>query len=405
MNQQPLPGHAEQPKEIVCPSCGRFVGPIPRCPHCGTRITARMSITFFRWASLLLGTVGLGLLYLMSIHKDIPIIEVGSISPTMNFAYVRVAGTVSADARITQEGNAVKSVRFIIDDGTGEIPVTAFRQKGQALVDSGLIPRVGDKVIATGSLSVSADRIALWLQAPEQLEIEHAGVQKVTFDEIVPELAGSRIQIDAAIVKFTEPPEGVKRPWVILITDGENYDEITFWSDTADQFEDFSRLERGVNIRAIVSVGTYRGKTQLKLSQAADIEFLNEQTIQVPERQQEKQSWQKQPSAKKKWTPKNQEVALADISKDIAGAKVRFSGVVKELLKPTEEKAPHKLIVSDGYASVTVVFWDKVAEVVLADGPVEAGTPVEVTGEVNVYEDELQVKVRFSNDVKVGDSK
>jgi hypothetical protein len=47
---------------------------------------------WFRYVALVLGTLGLGFLYLTALHREIPVVKIGGIKPMMNFATVRVAG-------------------------------------------------------------------------------------------------------------------------------------------------------------------------------------------------------------------------------------------------------------------------------------------------------------------------
>ena len=99
VNTQPLPGHETQSKEMNCPACGRFVGAVSKCPYCGAKVEKRMSLVAIRWAAVLLATIGLFLLYMMAKHREIPVVMLGNIKPTMNFGQIRVIGQVDSDAR------------------------------------------------------------------------------------------------------------------------------------------------------------------------------------------------------------------------------------------------------------------------------------------------------------------
>ena len=37
VNKEALPGHETQSSEMNCPSCGRFVGAVTKCPYCGAK--------------------------------------------------------------------------------------------------------------------------------------------------------------------------------------------------------------------------------------------------------------------------------------------------------------------------------------------------------------------------------
>ncbi|MCE9615460.1 MAG: hypothetical protein K8T26_14410 [Lentisphaerae bacterium] len=268
----PLPGHAEQPPDIMCGSCGRFVGALTRCPHCGARISGRLSVRLFRYAAVLLSTVGLGLLYLMAIRREIPLVQVGALSPTMNFAYVRVAGTVAGDARVSRDGNRVRSVRFIVDDGTGEIPVTAYGAKGQALLSGGRLPHDGDHAEVTGSLNVSADRVALYLQSPEHLVIQRAEAPPARLADLTPAQRGQAVAITGHVTHVSPPKTGSKQPWSVGVSDGSATRDLVLWPDVYAALANAAALTPGAGIRVRVSIGTYRDRLQLRVETAADLQ-------------------------------------------------------------------------------------------------------------------------------------
>ena len=118
-SKQVLPGHETQSEEMNCPNCGRFVGAVTKCPYCGSKVEKRMSLVAIRWAAVLLATIGLFLLYLMAKHREIPVVMLGDVQPTMNFGQIRVVGQVASDARTFRNGG----MGFNVSDGTGTIMV------------------------------------------------------------------------------------------------------------------------------------------------------------------------------------------------------------------------------------------------------------------------------------------
>lgn len=275
MSQTPLPGHADQPPEILCGSCGRFVGAQPKCPHCGANATARLSVRVFRIGAVLLATVGLGLLYQMAVHREIPLVEIGAISPTMNFAYVRVAGVVAGESRVSRENDRVRSVRFLVEDGSGEIPVVAYGAKGQQLADRDCVPHAGDHVEVVGSLNVAADRVALWLQSPDQLTLVRQEVPAVAIASLTAETVGTSAAIAGTITAVAAPAAGTKRPWRVRVQDASGTGDLIFWADTQAQLANPDRLRAGVAVRARVTVGSYRDQIQLRVEDARDLDLLD----------------------------------------------------------------------------------------------------------------------------------
>jgi len=82
---QPVVGSGGQ--EINCPQCGRYVGPLTRCPHCGARQPQRISLRALRVAAVFLATIGFGMLWLMAIHREIPLVKISAIQPTQPAFY------------------------------------------------------------------------------------------------------------------------------------------------------------------------------------------------------------------------------------------------------------------------------------------------------------------------------
>ena len=232
MTENILPEQAPSRDEIICPSCGRFVGALTRCPYCGASVHKRLSIRIFRYAALLLGTVGLFFLYLMVRNREIPVVKISEITPTMNFAYVRVAGRVISDTRVYREGDRVQSLGFVVDDGTGEIAVRAYRAVARELLSSNIFPRMGDRVTVAGSLSVSADdRILLRLQSPRQLHLEAVEPPVIQLADLSEDLLGKSVIVEGVVSRIMAPRPGSRAPWVIRLVDRSGTADLTFWED------------------------------------------------------------------------------------------------------------------------------------------------------------------------------
>ena len=391
MNQASLPGQDSQPQDITCSECGHFVGALTRCPKCGAPVHKRMSLRALRYAAVLLSTVGLGLLYLMVTHREIPLVKIGDLKPTMNFAYVRIAGTVSSDARAFREGGKIRSLRFMVNDGSGEISVTAFRAQAQALEDADKLPNSGDRIEVAGSLSVTADDdVVMRLQVPEQLVLTRDEAPATPLEEVTGALEGNSIVVEGTITEVSAPKPQSKQPWVVKISDGTAEREISFWDDIYGDIPDKVLLIKGTPVRARVSVKTYRERLQLSLGRGSDLEFPTANPAG------------KKPAASKAPISKAPEAAIADITAEMAGQVVRVTGRVTAVNPPKEEKAPYEVILEEGSSKIRVVYWDTVASRLKANKPM-AGMLISVRGMVGVYEEQLQLKVNHSDQISVVD--
>ncbi|MCU0858112.1 MAG: OB-fold nucleic acid binding domain-containing protein, partial [Pontiellaceae bacterium] len=154
-------------------------------PAYGPQVKRPLRIRVLQVASLVLAVAGLILLYLFSVSRDIPRIRIGEITPTMNFAMVRVSGEVVRDTFIFQSGGMVFNLR----DGSGEIAVMGGKAQTDALEAAGQLPRRGDRVDVVGSLSVGADQEPkLRIQSSDQLCTPGTGVLLMGFKSPVRKL-------------------------------------------------------------------------------------------------------------------------------------------------------------------------------------------------------------------------
>jgi hypothetical protein len=165
----------------ICPSCERFIGPAKTCPYCDADSAQPPVWRALRWGALLLAMAGLVFLYLMARFREVQTLKVGDVNPMMNFAVVRVAGKVARNAYVARENSEgqpsdVSYVSFTLDDGSGQLRVTAYRDVARVLDATGRVPKKGAAVDVTGSLNVAADgKHTLRLQAADQLRIMASG--------------------------------------------------------------------------------------------------------------------------------------------------------------------------------------------------------------------------------------
>jgi hypothetical protein len=117
-----------------------------------------------------LAVIGLTCLYVVSILPDLPVVPIGEITPTMNFATVRVTGKVIRRPYIGRHNGQIDYLSFPVDDGTGSLRIAAYRHVARALHMEDRIPAQGNNVDVTGNLRISqGGRIVLYLHSAEQL--------------------------------------------------------------------------------------------------------------------------------------------------------------------------------------------------------------------------------------------
>ena len=162
----------------LCPSCDRFIGPATACPYCEADAAEVPVVRWLRHGAWILAVAGLAGLYFMAKHRDYPVVKVAEIDSAMNFATVRVIGRVPQDAFVSKQPGRSDYLAFTVDDGSGQLRVSAYGPVAQALVKENRVPRRGDTADAVGSISVKAgEAVKLRLQSAANLTLKERGAE------------------------------------------------------------------------------------------------------------------------------------------------------------------------------------------------------------------------------------
>jgi hypothetical protein len=244
-------------------------------PASGCQVKRPLKIRVLQYASLVLAVAGLILLYLFSVNREIPAVRIGDITPTMNFAYVRIIGEVTHDAYIFKSGG----LAFNVKDSTGEISVMGGRSQAEALTASGKLPRRGDQVEAAGSLSVSADEEAkLRMQSADQLILNRKRAattfvrpdSRLRIADVTVDQKGRPVSVVGTLKSITVPGPGSKAPYVLTLKEDGAELAVIFWDDVFQSLEGKLPIP-GKLIRASGQVDVYKDAIQLKVRDAADL--------------------------------------------------------------------------------------------------------------------------------------
>lgn len=225
------------------------------------RLEKQMGLKALRRAALAVAIGGLFLLHLYATHRELPLVRIGDITPLMNFATVRVQGVLESDARTLRSG----SVLYVIDDGTGTLPLFLNR------APAGKLPRAGSRVAATGSLGVGAgNKIRMSGHTVELLDgaVADTFVSDLKLSDITAEQKGERMTVCGRISKVWKPSPGSKAPHKIVLEDSSGSLEVVHWFAPELQVAVGDALE----IRGTVDL--YKDRLQLKVWEAADIQPL-----------------------------------------------------------------------------------------------------------------------------------
>lgn len=411
-----LPGHETQKlDEMNCPSCGRFVGAKIHCPYCGAKVAKRMSLVAVRYAAVLLATIGLACLWAMAKFHDTPVVKIGDISPTMNFAQIRVDGTADSDVRTFRNG----SMGFNISDGTGTLMVFVSQKQGEELRRLGKLPHAGDAVQLNGTVSLSDKNDSLRLQSAASVSVTPAPAKPIALGDLGEDLAGSAFLIQGQVTGFTAPPTGTKRPYSLYLKDDSGTAAVTFWQDEYDAIADKDALAEGTWLRMRISVASYKGKMQLKLSDGTSVEALAaEDRVPAAPAPKVAPAPKAEPppeaspapktapardfSRKKKAPPAGDLLTpVRELHSGIAGQTVRIRARVQEVKEPAEgSKKPTELVVYDEAGDRLVVkYWDAAARV-MKEKPVP-GSLYDFEGTVDIYRSRPALKVESGYKIRL----
>ena len=397
-----LPGHETQSDEMNCPACGRFVGAVGKCPYCGAKVAKRMSLTATRWAAVLLATVGLFLLYLMARYREVPVVQLGSIEPTMNFGQIRVVGTVASDAKPFRSG---RGMSFNVDDGTGQMVVFTTEKQMKDMADQGLTPRAGDKIEFNAQLNLSDDKSNLKLSSLNNFKLEKAPAKTMRLADLHAGLAKQTVQISGKVESLTPPPPETKKPYVLELSDAEGGKAtVNFWDSEYQQIADKEKLVPGAWVQLRVAVGTYQKAMQLKLADGRELEVLEKaEDAAEPDlsaaQKAAKSYAAKTPAQKRDFSRGRKAKAaavepIASVTADRKDETVKVEGAViwTNADKRTGNQ-PHSLSLKDEAGdTIYVKYWDNLAQQ-LEEQP-QVGERWSAEGRVEVWNGKASISVK-----------
>lgn len=256
-------------KEVLCPSCGRFVGAYEICPNCQTQVNTRVSIKLVKRIAVIGAIVGVILLYFAAKSREVPMINIGEIQINHNMALVKISGRVIRDQ--VQEDK--DSFKLIIDDETGRITLGGYNKlKKWKEFFGDKFPKEGDFIEVTGNLNITEQfGASMFLSSPHRLVIKKSFNPKtVKLNDLRIEDVNSFFRLRCQIAYVKDFGKGVS----IRVTDDSVSDQSSPVSITIFQ-TDFERIKnenakkalttKGSVIEFVASLGEFKGNLQLRL--------------------------------------------------------------------------------------------------------------------------------------------
>ena len=253
-----IPSDSNQEPEGTCPACGYFVGIASTCIRCGARTHKRISLRIIRWGSVIGSILGIALLWYAAYTKTPHLVKVSDIDEMMNGALVKVAGRV-ASAVEDQDKNGLK---LKVDDGTGEINISAFNKLAQfKKVLGDKMPKLGDEIEVTGVLSENQKfGVSMFLTIPDRIKIlKKYELKSMKIGELTKDLIGSVVKLRASVSsydKISTRNGGVLHK--IVLDDGSGAIDMTLFDQQMSDLPESARnlLTGGGNtIELVVKIG------------------------------------------------------------------------------------------------------------------------------------------------------
>ena len=234
----------------------------------------KISLRAWGIAAVLLATAGLCLLGRLALHHDFPLLQIADLQPALNGALIRVSGRANGDARTFREAGQIRSLRFTVADGTGELAVLADGKQAAQMALFDRIPRAGDALVVAGRLSCGADgHSILHMQSGDALKLRRAEKGAPPMAAAQGLADGGQALVTGAVVRVIAPRSGSRAPYVVTVRDAAGERPLVIGSGVFEQIAGHDRLVPGAAIRAQVMAEKYEGKLQLTLGRAADLEF------------------------------------------------------------------------------------------------------------------------------------
>ncbi len=350
-----------------CPSCGRFVGPYETCPYCGARQRGRISVRAVKIAAVVLATVGLLALWWAARQTDIPTVSAADAQGTMNMAYVKVSGHIARSLSYDPESGYLA---FWVDDGTGEVRVSSYRDVTESLLASGKIPALGDAVTVAGTLRIREDYVALTLNVPEHLTLTRPDPTPLKSNELTVLDEGSRVSMAGEVSRILVPYPGLT---LITLRDDTGETVIAVGEVITALTGALPPVVEGQGIAVTGTVSLYKDTPQIIPAAVSDIAL------------------SAAPAA-----PTVETRDLKSLSTDDEGKLVQVQGRVvlmegfKGGLKATLDDAKDQLV---------VLLWDSVYAGLDNPTALDLGAEITVRGEIQVYQGELELVPETAGDV------
>jgi DNA/RNA endonuclease YhcR with UshA esterase domain len=364
---------------IICPSCARYVGAYERCPHCQAVVHKRLPIFYIKRFAIFGTIIGLILMWVAAVRREVPLLKIGEIKPQHNMALIRCVGKVTG-VRFMEDKN---SFHLKVDDDTGMLSLSGFDKlrKFRAFYGAGF-PAEGDLIEVVGNLSISEKfGESMFVSDPRRLKIiKKFEAEPATIENINLDSRGAVFRVRVKVAAIRKYRIGNN----ITVKDDTGSMDLNLFDSDREKIPDpkirEELLEVGNEFDIVALVDAYKGKPNLKIHHPDRPESVKRLAAKVE-------------AAKKPEIPQVKAVEVRDERvREVVTVAGRVTGL-KEFQFGTS------IDVTDDSGTVNVWLREHVRKELPA-GLIKEGAVLVVTGEVGKFKDRLQVLPAAAADLK-----
>jgi DNA/RNA endonuclease YhcR with UshA esterase domain len=288
----------------------------------------------------------------------------------MNMAYIKFSGQVVRSPTYDTES---QYLGFWLNDGTGEVYISAYRDVTQVLLTEGRVPMLGDKVEIAGTLRIREDFISLTLNVPEHLKLQRPEPVEVKLDSLTVLDEGLRLHLVGEVREVRTPYEGL----TLLTVTNESGEIVVAIDETLVALTgDLPKISKGQSIALIGTVNTYKSMPQVIPLSVAEIQL----------------SEQEGASRVFTITPLNM------LSKGKVRSWVQVQGKIVAL---EGIKGGLKATLDDGTAQVPILLWENLYMKLPKPSALDIGARTTISGILEIYEEALEIVPEAYTDIKI----
>ncbi len=351
----------------MCASCGRFVGPLEKCPYCGADVKKRLPMRYIRLACLALALLGVAILVYAARGVETPSIKIGEVGATMNYAYVRLAGTVTRGPFYDADA---QSLRFYLADETGEIQANTFRDVTPQLIQADIVPAIGDKITLEGALRIRDDFASVILAAADTLRLERPTANEIKLAEVGYDDEFHYVQVRGDVREIRQPYQGLT---LVTVGDATGELDVAVQRDVEKLYGALPAFNVGDGVQVQGVVSFYRDTPQLVLRHPRDFQKLDENDGVITT------------------------VKLGELAERV-NQRVRVSGEITRVSKFSQGL---RAMVRDETGDVTLVLWQDILNQIPNASQIVTGAQVKALGKVGEFRGELEVLPNRASDIQI----